>query len=267
MSDTASYTKSEQNSVRRHRERGAYDYATVHSIVNSCAILHVSFVPTSPSTNEFPTILPMIGSMASFSNPNADPSTTPLDLYLHGHAAARLMKLPSEAGEPGLPVCVAATHLDGIVLALTPFNHSCNYRSAVLFGHAVAVTDDAERTFAMHRITDGLVPDRWNNTRVPPTKGELQSTGVLRVSVQSASAKIRASGVSDVKKDLNDEEVAGKVWAGVVPVWQTLGPPVEGSKNRVSQFPEYLKNWRECANKEAEEYATKAAVDPQKEES
>jgi hypothetical protein len=32
------------------------------------------------------------------------------------------------------PVCVAATLFDGVVLALTPFNHSCNFRSAVVHG-------------------------------------------------------------------------------------------------------------------------------------
>jgi calcineurin-like phosphoesterase family protein len=40
----------------------------------------------------------------------------PRAIYLHGHAASRLFKTP---GEHKLPVCVAATTMQGIVLALT----------------------------------------------------------------------------------------------------------------------------------------------------
>lgn len=64
--------------------------------------------------------------------------------------------------------CDKATHVDGLVLALTPNNHSYNYRSAVLHGYATQVTQTEEKVWAMERITNGVVPDRWENTRVPP---------------------------------------------------------------------------------------------------
>ena len=48
-------------------------------------------------------------------------------------------------GEEGLPVTVAATKMDGYVLSLTPFTHSYNYRSAVLFGYATLVEDQEEK--------------------------------------------------------------------------------------------------------------------------
>jgi nitroimidazol reductase NimA-like FMN-containing flavoprotein (pyridoxamine 5'-phosphate oxidase superfamily) len=35
---------------------------------------------------------------------------------------------------------VSATFLDGLVLSLTPFHNSCNYRSAVVFGFASVVS-------------------------------------------------------------------------------------------------------------------------------
>jgi len=57
-----------------------YALETIHQIVNSCPILHVSFqAPNSP----FPVVLPMIGQMGSFSRPSADLGDV-LDLYLHG---------------------------------------------------------------------------------------------------------------------------------------------------------------------------------------
>ncbi|KAJ0342318.1 hypothetical protein COL922a_001350 [Colletotrichum nupharicola] len=88
-----------------------------------------------------------------------------------------------------MPVCVAASHLDGLVMALTPNSHSYNYRSSVLFGHAKVVEDPAERLYAMELITNGAIPGSWSNTRVPPNKAELSSTSVLKVTIETGSAK------------------------------------------------------------------------------
>jgi uncharacterized protein len=263
MDETAIYPKHDRSTVRRHRERGKYDFATVHSIFNQSSILHVSFLPTDPSIDPFPTILPMLGAMGSFENPTIDPATEPLDLYIHGHASSRLMKLPgsdlTEDHPAGLPVCVAATVLDGIKLALTPFSHSCNYRSAVLHGYANAVTDEDEKSWALRLITDGLVPDRWNNSRVPLTKPELQATSVLRVNVVSASAKVNTGPVVDDRKDLQNADVTSRVWTGVLPVWEHVGPPVEGKNNRVTPVPEYLGSWMREQNTVRGEYALRVA--------
>ena len=259
------YTKTQRSTVNRHRERARYDYTTVHSIVNQTSILHISFAPASPAEDPFPTTLPMLGVMASFSQPTLTAADAePLDLYLHGHAASRIMRLSSSSGTPtgpeGLPVCVAATILDGIKLALTPFNHSCNYRSAVLHGYASLVTDEEEKDFALRLITDGLVPARWENARVPASNAELTATGVLKVAVVSASAKINVGGPADDRKDLRDGEVTGRVWTGVVPVHERLGALREGDNNKVADVPGYLTKWREETNEERERYAEEAAV-------
>ncbi|KAI4209358.1 MAG: hypothetical protein LQ351_007690 [Letrouitia transgressa] len=263
MSTVQAYNTVTRNSVRRLRNRAAYDFATVHSIFNSASILHVSFAPSNPQDDPFPTTIPMLGTMASFSNPTSDHTSIPLDIYLHGHAASRLMKLPKDQTQTnsenlGLPVCVSAAILDGIVLALAPFHNSCNYRSAVAHGYAVPVTDEKERLFALTRITDGLVPNRWENSRNPPTQGEDRSTGILKVQVETVSAKIRVGGPHDDRKDLRDPNVVDKVWTGVVPVWENLGDPEEGKENRVAEVPGYLSGWRERANETRERYARAA---------
>ena len=130
------------------------------------------------------------------------------------------MKISSSAsGEwDGLPVCIAATHLDGLVLALSPFSHSYNYRSAVLQGIATAVSDVNEKLWAMTLITNGVLPQRWETTRSPPTNAEMQSTRILKVRILSASAKIRAEGPHDDRSDVQNDELVGRVWTGVVPV-------------------------------------------------
>ena len=240
----------------------AYEYSTIHTIVNTASILHVSFVPSSEEP--FPTTLPMIGQMGSFSH-DADPATEPLDLYIHGYISSRLMRLPEpnpsahdsqdDSSDTSLPVCVSATHLDGIVLAYTPFHHSMNYRSAVLHGFASPVTEAEEKLWAMQLITNGVLSGRWENSRVPPMKVELQSTQILKVRVVSASAKIRTGGPSEDRKDLKDEEMRKRVWTGVVPVWETWGSPVSAKENMVERVPEHVLRATDAANGVRVQYA------------
>lgn len=104
----------------------------------------------------------MIGQVGQYAG-NAEPH-----LYLHGYVSSRIMKVTSstnDSEEPqGLPMTVAATKVDGFVLALSPFSHSYNYRSALVFGHATLLPsssgDDAETLWAMELITDSVVPGR-----------------------------------------------------------------------------------------------------------
>jgi uncharacterized protein len=161
-------------------------------------------------------------------------------IYLHGSSVARLFRLtaPKE-----VPICVCGTLFDGYVLALAPFHNSCNYRSAVCFGHGTLVTDAGEILFALELITNNTVPSRWQESRSVPTKTELTSTAILKVRIETASAKTRAGGPNDERSDLKNEELVSRTWTGVVPTYQVLGTPVASEENRVRQVPEYLEDW------------------------
>jgi nitroimidazol reductase NimA-like FMN-containing flavoprotein (pyridoxamine 5'-phosphate oxidase superfamily) len=241
-----------------------YDHATVHAIIDAAPVVHVSFNPSPLDDDPFPTVLPMIGCTGAYTAPGAA-ETSAVAIYLHGHAGSRLMRLPDTqsddqpTGLPGAPVCVAATLFDGVVLALTPFNHSCNFRSAVVHGYAVAVTDAAEKSYALQRITDNLVPERWENTRVPPTEAELKATTVLRVDVASASAKARGYAAGNDKADLANDEVRRRVWTGVVPAATVYGNPVPAAENLV-QVPEYIQRWVDEGNGSRQEYSEQVAA-------
>ncbi|KAI0477796.1 hypothetical protein GGR56DRAFT_638782 [Xylariaceae sp. FL0804] len=281
------YPTKPYSKVRRYDARASYALRTIHQIVNTCPILHVSF---SDSDSPFPMMLPMIGQMGSFARPSADEGDV-LDLYLHGYVSSRIMNLsrsrrrrrqaqgregddlettPMEAAgaegddeeEEGLPVTVGATHADGLVLSLTPNSHSYNYRSAVLFGRARPVTDVDEKLYAMRLITDGVVRGRWANTRVPPNGAEMQSTSVLRVTITTGSAKIRSGLPSDEKADLEDAALLGRVWTGVVPMRYAMETPVPGAYNRLEKVPAYLDEWREEYNKDAKDMAVESATRP-----
>lgn len=206
----------------------------------------------------------MIGKMGLFPDDEARGESA-FSCYLHGYVTSRLMKLAVEAvarGDEGLPVCVAATKVDGFVLSLTPNTHSYNYRSAVLQGHAAIVADDEEKLWAMRLITNSVVPGRWENTRTPPDGAEMQSTRVLKVKVASASGKVRAGMPSDEKKDLRREEVLDRVWTGVIPVHEEFGEPQVSSYNRVSKVPAQVLDFIQKGNDVRKQFACDAANNP-----
>lgn len=222
-------------------------------------MLHISFNSEDPAEGPFPVILPMIGQMGSFAYPSAD-LHDPLDCYLHGYVSSRVMKTAQSGEGQGLPISIAATIVDGLVLSLTPNSHSYNYRSAVLFGYAKLVTEDEEKRWAMKLITESVLTRRWDNTRVPPDRAEMSSTSILRVKVVSGSGKIRDGGPADDKKDLEKEDVTDRVWTGVVPVWQTMGEPIASKENRVRGVPEHITDFVETENQKNQTYASQATV-------
>jgi len=236
----------------------------VHDIVNTSSVIHVTFPPsTDPDTDPFPAILPFIGVMASYKDQSAS-LDSPLDLYIHGYVTSRLMKLGGSDTEEGFPISIAATKIDGIVLALTPNNHSLNYRSAILQGYASPVTDMAEKIWSMEQITNNVLPKRYEHTRVPPDKTEMTSTQILKVRIVSASAKRRQGGPHDERKDLKRDDIREKVWVGVIPIHEHLGKPIPGDENLVSQVPEHVTEFVARENEIRKEIALRAVDEPEK---
>ncbi|KAF2788263.1 hypothetical protein K505DRAFT_315209 [Melanomma pulvis-pyrius CBS 109.77] len=250
------------NNINRYKHQATYDVETIHAIVNSTPVLHVSFVP-DPNV-PIPIILPMIGQMGLFPGDEAN-NESDWKCYLHGYVSSRLMKLGADAvsrGEEGLPLCVAATKVDGFVLTLTPNSHNYNYRSAVLQGHATVVEDVEEKIWAMKLITNSVVPDRYENTRVPPDGAEMQSTRILKMKISGASGKVREGCPEDERKDMKREDVLDSVWTGVVPVYERLGEPQVGPYNRVKKVPDHVRGFVDRENEKRERYAMEAANKP-----
>ena len=186
-----------RTALGRHRERGRTDRNDLHAVLDAGLICHLGVV-----VNGAPRVLPTgYGRLGDL-------------MYLHGSSANSSFTAGS-----GQEVCVTVTHLDGLVCARSVFNHSMNYRSAMIFGVARLVTDPAERTLALKVISEHLVPGQWSYAR-PPSKKELAATSVLALPLAEASVKIRSGGPSD-----EPEDYALDIWAGVVPVTARFGAP------------------------------------------
>ena len=127
-------------------------------------------------------------------------------LYLHGAAANHLLG----TGE-GEEICVTVTHVDGLVMARTPFHNSMNYRSVVVRGKATRIDGEERKSYALQLITDHIVAN-WDTSR-PPSQIDFRRTLVLELPLTEASAKVRTGDPIDEPTD-----IAGPWWAGVVPI-------------------------------------------------
>jgi uncharacterized protein len=189
---------SERTTVRRHPERGAYDRETIDAILDEGLICHLGFV-VDGQPYVIPTIHARDGDV----------------LYLHGSPGSRMLRELKQ----GIDVCVTVTLLDGLVLARSVYNHSMNYRSAVVLGRAREITDHEEKLHAMECVVEHVVPGRWAEAR-QPNEGEIDGTTILAVPLDEASAKIRSGPPKDF-----DEDLSLPVWAGVIPLDLRRGRP------------------------------------------
>jgi nitroimidazol reductase NimA-like FMN-containing flavoprotein (pyridoxamine 5'-phosphate oxidase superfamily) len=194
--ETATYPVTPRNRVKRLHERGSYDRAAVHAILDAAMLCHVAYVI------------------------DGQPYTTPTlfwrkddTLYWHGSSASRMLRHL----KTGTPACLTVAHLDGLVLARSGFNHSANYRSAMCFGTARLVEEPEEKIEAMRGVVDRFYPERSTLLR-PITTQEAKATTIIAMPIDEAAAKVRAKGVGD-----DEEDFALPIWAGVIPVTTVLG--------------------------------------------
>lgn len=87
----------------------------------------------------------------------------------------------------------------------------------------------------------------------------MASTQILRVKIDSGSAKVREGVPNDEQCDLGDDGVLDAVWTGVLPLSERFGEPVPGPYNRVTEVPEHVRAYVEGLNKGNFEYAESAA--------
>ena len=186
--------------VRRQPDRGQYSRAEVEAVLDAALVAHVAFVHDGQ-----PICIPTLCARAGDR------------VLVHGSSASRTLR--TLAG--GVAACLTATVIDGLVLARSVFEHSVNYRSAVLLGSFARVEEEDARMAAYEAFTEKLLPGRWAEAR-PPNELELRATEILAMPIDEASAKVRTGPPSDD----DSEDAALDVWAGVLPLSLRYGEPV-----------------------------------------
>ena len=190
---------SERVRVRRQPTRGRYHAEAVHAVLDAGLVAHVSFVDAGQ-----PYCIPLLQARIGDA------------VYIHGSTASRAMRgLAASA-----PACLTVTLLDGLILARSAFEHSANYRAAVVVGAFRCVSDADERQAAFAAFTNKIIPGRFDEVR-PPNRKELKATLILALPLVEASVKLRTGPPTDD----DSPDAAIDTWAGVLPLHTAFGTP------------------------------------------
>ncbi|MCK0176063.1 MULTISPECIES: pyridoxamine 5'-phosphate oxidase family protein [Mycobacteriaceae] len=189
-------TTSPLSRLTRKPDRAA-DLALLHAVFDECAVATVSTV-----LGDEPWAVPMLVAR------DGD------RLLLHGSTGAGALRHIAD----GAKVCVSAFVLDGLVIAERQFDHSANYRSAVVRGVATVVPRE-ESPALLDRFTEGLIPGRVEECP-PHSAREVAATLLLAVRIVDGQwlAKARSGPAAE-----------GAAWTGVVPVETRYSAPVSDS--------------------------------------
>ncbi len=196
--DSLPLSATERTRHRRLREQGQADRQLLFAVLEAGLVAHLGVI-----SGGWPMVIP-----TSY-------GFTADTLYLHGSVASQSLDTA------GTPVCVTITLADGLVLARSVFEHTINYRSAMIYGLPRLVAEPGERLAGLRCITEHMAPGQWDYARQPNRK-ELAAVRLLAVSLDEASVKIRTGPPDD--GDSPDAELG--LWAGELPLTLTWQQPV-----------------------------------------
>jgi uncharacterized protein len=205
----------ERTRLRRLPEQGSHRTADLHAVLDAGFVCHLGLLVEGR-----PMVVPT--------------SYARLDdrLFLHGSVASRSLR----AARRPVQACVTVTHIDGLVLARSVFEHAVNYRCAMVYGTPEVLTDPEEKLIGLQAISNQVAPGQWEYARSPSTK-ELAATTVLRMVLDEWSVKTRTGPPDD--GDGPDADLP--VWAGEIPLRTARMDPVPDAALRADVLlPEHL---------------------------
>jgi nitroimidazol reductase NimA-like FMN-containing flavoprotein (pyridoxamine 5'-phosphate oxidase superfamily) len=190
----------ERTRHRRLRDQGSTRVADLDAILRAGFVCHLGVV-----VDGTPMVVPTVYGVDFASR----------TLFVHGSVASRSIVQAPEA-----TVCVSVTHIDGLVLARSVFEHGVNYRSAMVYAVPRLITGGDELLHGLRVVTEHCAPGQWDYARRPNSR-ELAATSLLALSLEEASVKVAAGPPDDA--DGPDGELG--LWAGVVPLRSCFGAP------------------------------------------
>jgi uncharacterized protein len=190
----------ERTRLRRIPEQGSHQRTDVHAVLDAGFVCHLGLL-----VDGWPMVV-----LTSYAR---------MDdwLFLHGSVASRSLR----AARGPVQACVTITHIDGLVLARSVFEHAVNYRCAMVYGVPEVLVDADQKLIGLHAISDQVAPGQWEYARSPSAK-ELAATTVLKMTLDECSVKIRRGPPDD--GDGPDGEL--DVWAGEIPLRTVQLDPV-----------------------------------------
>jgi uncharacterized protein len=185
--------------ITRLREKAVTERAELDRLLDEVLVAHIGLTDDRGGVVVIPTAMARDGD----------------SVLVHGSTGSGWMRRAATSR----PACLTVTDLAGIVVARSSFESSFRYRSAVLFGTMSRVAAD-DIPHALDLLTEHFLPGRGAEIRRSRTR-ELAATMVLRMPIEQWSLKI-----SDGWPEDDQDDLAGDVWAGVIPLRVTAGDPL-----------------------------------------
>src|SRR5216683_3049881 len=126
----------ERTRHRRLWHLGRADRESLHAVLRAGLVAHLGVI-----IDGWPMVIPTVYGF------DAD------TLYLHGSVASRSLNTA------GADVCVTITLCDWLVLARSVFEHTINYRCAMIYGQPRVVNDAAEKLAGLRFLAEHVPPD------------------------------------------------------------------------------------------------------------
>ena len=212
------FQKSTLNEIKRGSKKASYDRKVIYEILDATEVCHIAFIDNGKA---------FVQPINFGRNENK--------IYIHGSQNNRMTNALLETKE----VCLNVMILDAMKLTRSAFHHSVNYRSAMIFGRVIELTNNKDKLTGLKSIINHFVPNRWEHCRKPNEK-ELIATKVLEISIETASAKIAITPPSENKSDLNLN-----FWAGTIPVKTIYESPIpDRFMKDNAKIPKHIINFR-----------------------
>ena len=211
---------SDRTKLRRKPDRAVTARTAIDAVLDEGLVVHLGLIAGS-DTGVHPVVIPMLYAR------DGD------HLLLHESPASCLLRTAKKGAE----ICVTVTLLDGLVLARSGLRHSMNYRSVVVMGKTVVVTDYDEKVQALDRFVDHVIPGRVAAIR-PVTATEVRNTTGLALSLKECSMKERTGPPID-----DDEDMAEDTWAGLIPLGISAGGPLPDEDTSGESVPAHVADW------------------------
>jgi uncharacterized protein len=192
--------RTERTTHHRFAENGVYDRDVMRAILRAGFVCHLGVI-----VDDHPMVVPTVYGL----DPDGD------TLYLHGSVASQSLR-----GRPRT-ICVTVTHVDGLVLARSVFEHGVNYRSVMVYAVPRVIADPEEQLLVLRHLSEHVAPGQWDYARQPSRK-ELAATTLLAMALDEVSVKV-STGPPD---DGDGPDAALGLWAGELPLRTTWGEPV-----------------------------------------
>lgn len=186
--------------LTRHRERRVSDRAALDALLDEQWVGTLSTITDGGEPWAVPLLFARDGDR----------------VLLHGSTGAGALRHVAT----GAPSVFSVFALDGLVLATSMFEHSANYRSAVIRARLEQLTGD-DAWHALDQISDALIPGRRDEVRAMSGK-DVAATSALALEITEDNwlLKARTGGTGED----SDEHPPG-LWTGVLPTHTGYGPP------------------------------------------